>query len=152
MAIDGDTIIAGAPGDTTGANKYQGSVYTFASTGAAERTETAKLTASAGAANDFLGTSVAVDGDTIVAGADGTDASRGSAYTFARTGPAARTETALLTASNGAAHDAFGCAVATTATRSSSAPPFMTSARTPTRAPPTPSRAADRPPAPRRRS
>ena len=57
-----------------GANPVQGAAYTFARTGAAARTETAKLTASDGALGDQLGYSVAIDGDTIVAGAPGGDA------------------------------------------------------------------------------
>ncbi len=69
VAIDGDTIVVGAGFDKLGENYGQGSVYTFARAGAATRTETAKLTASDGARYDNLGNSVAIDGDTIVAGA-----------------------------------------------------------------------------------
>lgn len=112
VAIDGDTIVAGAPGN----DAVRGSAYTFARAGAAARTETAKLTASDGAGADQLGESVAIDGDTIVAGARfddiDTDADQGSAYTFARTGAAARTQTAKLTASDGAASDQLGFSVA----------------------------------------
>jgi hypothetical protein len=97
VAVDGDAIVAGAPGGDVGA----GAVYSFARTGAAARTETAKLTASDGAVGDRLGTSVAIDGDTIVAGASGArGTAEGSVYTFARTGAAARTETAKLAASD----------------------------------------------------
>jgi hypothetical protein len=116
VAIDGDTIIAGAPLDDAGANADQGSAYTFARTGAAARTETAKLTAADGAAGDELGVSVAIDGDTIVAGAPlddvGANVEQGSAYTFARAGAAARTETAKLTSMDGAARDQLGFSVA----------------------------------------
>jgi hypothetical protein len=103
VAIDGDTIVAGARSDDIGETDSQGSVYAFASSGAAERTETAKLTASDGEAGDFLGVSVAIDGDVIVAAApraavgEGT----GAVYTFARTGDAARSETAKLIPSDG---------------------------------------------------
>ncbi len=116
VAIDGDTIVAGAISDDVGANQAQGSAYTFARTGAPARTETAKLTASDGVAGDMLGISVAVDGDTIVAGADfddvGANPDQGSVYTFARAGAPARTETAKLTASDGAADDRLGISVA----------------------------------------
>jgi hypothetical protein len=115
VAIEGDTIVAGAWTDDVGANANQGSVYTFARTGAAARTETAKLTASDGAESDHLGYSLAIDGDTIVAGAwadDGTGGNQGSVYNFARTGAAARTETAKLTASDGAFDDSLGSSVA----------------------------------------
>ena len=101
VAIDGDTIVGGAPGRLVGQHGSQGAVYTFASAGPAARTQTAELTASDGAASDLLGASVAIDGDTIVAGAPTDDGGgRGSAYTFARTGASARTETAKLTPSD----------------------------------------------------
>ena len=118
VAIEGDTIVAGAFGDDVGADANRGSVYTFARAGAPARTETAKLTASDGAANDELGFggSVAIDGDTIVAGAPlddvGANQDRGSAYTFARAGAPARTQTAKLTASDGATFDLLGDSVA----------------------------------------
>jgi hypothetical protein len=116
VALAGDTIAAGAPLDTVGANANQGSVYTFAAAGAAARTETAKLTATDGAASDELGLSVALAGDTIAAGAPldtvGANTNQGSAYTFAATGAAARTETAKLASSDGAADDLFGVSVA----------------------------------------
>jgi FG-GAP repeat len=115
VAIDGDTIVAGAPFDDVGANSGQGSAYTFARTGPAARTETAKLTASDGIQGDSLGGSVSIDGDTIVASApfdDDVSGNSGSVYTFARTGPAARTETAEATASDGAPNDSLGWSVA----------------------------------------
>ncbi len=74
VAIDGDTIVAGAPGVDYGPNnQFQGAAYTFTRTGAPARTETAKTTASDGEAYDNLGTSVAIDGDTILAGVPGDD-------------------------------------------------------------------------------
>ena len=86
VAIEGDTIVAGAPGDDVGANLDQGSAYTFARTGAATRTETAKLTASDGQQGTVLGVSVAIDGDTILAGAPldhvGGNPEQGSASVF----------------------------------------------------------------------
>jgi hypothetical protein len=116
VAIDGDTIVAGAPYQEIGVTKLQGAVYTFARGGAAARTETAELTASDGAAGDSLGAAVAIDGDTIVAGAPsdsaGSNASVGSAYTFARTGTEDRTETAKLLTLLGAAGDNVGTSVA----------------------------------------
>ena len=116
VAIDGDTIVAGAETAKVGVNVNQGAAYTFDRVGAAARHETAKLTASDGGTLDFFGTAVAIDGDTIVAGAPGhafgSSRMQGSAYTFARTGAAARTETARLSASDGKPFDAFGGAVA----------------------------------------
>ncbi len=112
VAIDGDTIVAGAPYD----NASQGSAYTFTRTGAATRTQTAKLTSATSIGGANLGLSVAIDGDTIVAGAPrdkvGANETQGSVHTFARVGPTARTETARLTASDGAPSDLLGACVA----------------------------------------
>jgi hypothetical protein len=115
LAIDGDTIVAGSPGATVGTNTHQGALYTFNRDGAPARTETAKLTASDGVSGAQLGASVAIDGDTIVAGAPSATVGanvQGAAYTFARTGATARTETAKLNASHGQAGDLLGWSVA----------------------------------------
>lgn len=108
--VNGDTIVAGAPG--AGA----GRVYTFSRTGMTPRTQTAKLTASNGTNNDALGRSVAIDGDSIVAGAPDNLAGQdlaGAAYAFARTGAAARTETfELVPGDPGPGDNLFGAAVA----------------------------------------
>ncbi len=74
----------------------------------------AKLTASDGAANDFFGFSVAVDGDMAVVGApydDSPGTGSGSAYVFTRSG-STWSQQAKLTASDGAANDTFGVSVA----------------------------------------
>ena len=51
-------------------------------------TQTAKLTASDGAADDYFGCSVAMSGDTVVVGASyddiGANANQGSAYVFVK--------------------------------------------------------------------
>jgi hypothetical protein len=108
--IDGDTIVAGANGDDNGMVVDQGAVYTFTSTGI-DRSQTAKLTASDGVAVDFLGNSVAIDGDTIVASAPlgevGDDDDQGALYTFTRTG-SNRNETVKLIATDGAPGDQLG--------------------------------------------
>jgi hypothetical protein len=52
-----------------GANKQQGALYTFASTGPAGRFQTSRLIDPEGGAEALLGFSVADDGSTIVAGA-----------------------------------------------------------------------------------
>ena len=116
VAVSGDTVVAGASGATVGANSRQGAAYAFVkpTTGWANATQTAKLTASDGAANDFFGNSVVVSGDTIVTGADGKDLDQGAAYVFVKptTGWASATQTAKLTASDGAGNDFFGHSVA----------------------------------------
>jgi hypothetical protein len=79
VAIDGATVVVGAYVDYPG-----GSTYVFRTTdGGATYPQVAKLTAGDAAAGDAFGTSVAIDGDTVVIGAshflnDGS----GSAYVF----------------------------------------------------------------------
>ena len=110
VAIDGDTAVAGAPLDN-GDLSNQGAAYVFTRSGTTW-TEQQKLTASDGKANDLFGTSVAIDGDTVVAGApgDGGTANSGAAYVFTRSGTT-WTEQQKLTASDGAANDLFGASV-----------------------------------------
>jgi hypothetical protein len=83
MSADGSTIAAGA----VGASSNRGAAYVFAKPGdgwATDWTPNAVLTIASAAGNDGLGRSVAIntDGATIVAGADGTDNSKGAAYVF----------------------------------------------------------------------
>ncbi len=65
----------------------------------------------AGAGDAFFGYSVAIDGDTAVVGAINDDAGKGAAYVFVRSG-GSWSQQAVLTASDGAANDEFGYAVA----------------------------------------
>ena len=83
VAVSGDTVVAGAYGDSL--NNGAAYVFTKPIGGWATATEAAKLTASDGAADDQFGRSVAVDGDTVVAGAsldDDKGSSSGSAYVY----------------------------------------------------------------------
>ena len=76
--------------------------------------EVAKLLTSDGAANDFVGLSTSISGDTAVVGAYGDDdlgSSAGSAYVFQKVGGAWMQKTKLL-ASDGASGDWFGYCVA----------------------------------------
>ena len=76
--------------------------------------ESAKLLASDGAAEDWFGYSVALDGDTAVVGSrfdDDNGEASGSAFVYVRSG-GVWTEQAKLTASDGAAFDEFGISVA----------------------------------------
>ena len=112
VVIGGDTAIVGAWGDdTVGSNS--GAAYVFQRSGT-NWTEQAELTASGVAAGAGLGISVAISGDTVVAGAfqdDDAGSNSGSAYVFQRSGTA-WSEQAKLTASDGAAGDRFGISVA----------------------------------------
>jgi hypothetical protein len=114
VALDGDTLVVGASGDTIGANQQQGSVYVFTRSGAIWTLQQ-KLTPSDGATEDAFGAAVALSGATLVVGAHrddiGVNANQGSVYVFTRSG-AVWTEQQKLTAGDGAAHDAFGAGVA----------------------------------------
>ncbi len=132
VALDGDTVVVGAPADEEQGRFDAGSAYVFERSGTAW-TEQARLVASDAAARDAFGWSVAVDADTAVVGAIGDDAppgkpDAGSAYVFVRseTGWA---ELAKLTASDAAEFASFGYSVAVSAdTALIGAPGFGSSA------------------------
>ena len=117
--ISGNTIVVGTGHATVGGNAFQGTAYVFVqpASGWGNMTQTAKLTASDGAANDEFGNSVGTSGNTIIVGANGAtiggNESQGAAYVFVEpvSGWADVTETAKLTASDGAAADVFGFSV-----------------------------------------
>jgi uncharacterized protein (TIGR03437 family) len=113
LALGGDTLVAGARGDTIGANDEQGSAYVFTRNGTVW-TQQQKLTAGDGAAGDFFGAAVALSGDTIVVGAlydtIGSNGNQGSAYVYTFIGSWVPQQ--KLTAGDGAASDYFGAAVA----------------------------------------
>jgi len=98
-----------------GKNSSQGSVYLFRNldTASGNVTETAKLTATDGAANDYLGFSVSQSGNNGLAGAYGKNSSQGAAYLYRNLDTAAGTvtETVKITASAGAGNDQFGFSV-----------------------------------------
>jgi hypothetical protein len=120
VAISGSTIAAGAPGYSLGDNDGEGGVYVFAepASGWHNATQTAELTPSDPVGSDALGTSVAISGSTIAAGAAdhtvGPNAQQGAVYVFDE--PASgwhdATENAELTASDGAPGDSLGDSVA----------------------------------------
>lgn len=110
VGVSGDTVVAGAPNHKVGSNAEQGAAYVFVmpATGwPAGLTETAELSASDGITKDRLGTSVAISGDTVVAGAPHhvaeLFAEKGAAYVFVMpaSGWTNMTQTAELTASDG---------------------------------------------------
>ncbi len=118
VAVYGEVAVVGARLDDDN-GMFSGSAYVFQKPrgGWVDMTETAKLTASDGAAIDVFGSSVGLSGDMAVVGAhlDGDNrGSAGSAYVFERPagGWVDMTETAKLTASDGTAGDQFGFSVA----------------------------------------
>jgi len=114
VAIWGDTAVVGAAWDDVGANVDQGSAYVFARSGTTWSQQT-QLTATGGAASDYFGWSVAIDGETAVAGAYydnvGGGASQGSAYVFVRSGTTWNQQAQLI-AADGGVNDFFGYSVA----------------------------------------
>jgi hypothetical protein len=116
VAISGNTVAVGAPGHAVGGNAGQGAVYIFikSANGWGNITQVAELTASDGAAGDKLGWSVAVSGNTLVAGAPNKNGSQGAAYVFVE--PAGGwingTESAELTGSDETVSDTVGFSVA----------------------------------------
>jgi hypothetical protein len=120
VAIDNNVIVVGATGVVLGGIDNTGAAYIFVKPGASwlNMTQTAKLTASDGALNDSLGTSVAIDGDVVVAGAPFSDTGglndAGAAYVFTKpaSGWINNNETVKLAASNKKAGDNFGSSLA----------------------------------------
>jgi hypothetical protein len=82
VAVSGDTVVVGAPQAGPGGALY---VFVRRGTGWSDATETAKLTVADAGSADRLGSSVAIDGDTIVAGAPGAENGRGAVYVFLKT-------------------------------------------------------------------
>jgi hypothetical protein len=106
VALAGDTAVV----TTRLKASYSGAAYVFVRSGTTW-TQQGKLVASDGAANDYLGQSVAVGGDTAVVGTVNPGSFRGAAYVFVRSG-VAWTEQAKLLASDGVGFDFFGQSVA----------------------------------------
>ncbi|MDB4453702.1 thrombospondin type 3 repeat-containing protein [Pseudomonadales bacterium] len=108
VAIDGDTAVIGAKTDHYGS----GSAYVYVRSNGVW-SEQGKLTASDGAYGDDFGSSVSIDGDTVVISAHSDDdngTNSGLAYVYVRSN-GVWSEQQKLTASDGAADDHFGISV-----------------------------------------
>jgi hypothetical protein len=106
VAFDGDTALVGAEGATVGSNSHQGAAYVFTAAGGTW-SQAQKLVASDGAAFDYFGRSVAVEGTNAMIGAYGPNAQQGAAYFFANSN-GSWSQTQELIASDGAAGDMYG--------------------------------------------
>jgi hypothetical protein len=124
LAIDGNTIALGNPQYNTPANgsgTTTGRVDVYVKPGggwAGTVNQTARIFPSDAASGDEFGEAVAVEGDTIVAGAPDADisgqADQGAAYVFQKPGGGwvdGTTQVAKLRASNGVTNDQLGSAV-----------------------------------------
>jgi hypothetical protein len=105
--VQGTTALVGAAYENSG----QGAVYVFTESNGVW-SEAQKLTSSDGAANDWFGQSVALDGDTAVVGAPQyLNFGNGAAYVFTRSGTT-WSEAQKLAADDGVGRDQFGISVA----------------------------------------
>jgi hypothetical protein len=113
VAMSGDLVVAGAPADDE-QGSMTGAAYVFRRDGGRWQEEAKLLGEDATALCEF-GKVVAIDGETVVAGADGAAADvgkfAGAAYVFTRQGNEWRQAAKLLPADHRAA-DRFGNAVA----------------------------------------
>jgi FG-GAP repeat len=120
VATDGNTVVIGALGDDIGINSGQGSAYIFERNAGGLNAwgEVKKLTASDGEKDDLFGSSVAINGNTVVVGAYNRVLAprpgQGSAYIFERNkgGTHAWGEVKKLVDSDPRGDDEFGNAVA----------------------------------------
>jgi cysteine-rich repeat protein len=112
VAISGDTVVVGARyDDDKGSNS--GAAYVYVRSGSSWSLQQ-KLIASDGAENDYFGSSVAIDGDTLVVGAYDADingAGSGAAYVYTRSGNVWLQQD-KLTGSDSVSNDHFGWSVA----------------------------------------
>jgi len=108
VAIDGDTVVVGARAEDTGGTDA-GSAYIFTRSGTSW-SQQAKLQSSDIQAGDIFGSSVTIEGDTVVVGAyleDTGGTSAGAAYVFTRSGTS-WSQQAKIQSSDIAAGDNFG--------------------------------------------
>jgi hypothetical protein len=116
IAVSGNTLVIGAPKENEGAFTTSGAVYVYVGSGASW-TQQARIVAAPAdiGSDDELGSTVDIDGDTVIAGGQrddkviGNDA--GSAYIFTRSG-STWSQTAKLFSSGAVAGNLFGTAVA----------------------------------------
>lgn len=114
IAIDGDSLLVGAPLARIEGDAQRGAAYVFARTPSGWE-QRSKLIASDGASGDLFGSSVALrDGMAIVSAPMddvGANSNQGSAYVFSRSGEDWQQHT-KLTAGDGGPDDEFATAVA----------------------------------------
>lgn len=96
VAVSGNTIVVGASNRNDGAGPEEGAVYVFTRSGSGSWVQSAVLTPSDGESYERLGYAVAIDGNTIAAGAPGQNMGHGAVYVF--TEPAGGWQNASQTA------------------------------------------------------
>src|SRR5260370_57026 len=119
VALQGSMILIGSPRAAVGNSAAQGAVYVFTQSNGTW-TQTQKLVASDGAANDSFGESVAISNSVALVGAYNATVNnhpgQGAAYVFTNSN-GSWGETQKLTASDGTTNANFGNALALDSTR-----------------------------------
>jgi len=121
LDISGNTIVAGAYNATVHSHASQGAAYVFVKPagGWANATQTAKLTAADGKANDSFSSGISINANTIFLGSPaakiGSNSQQGAVYQFVKPASGWKTTsryTKKFTASDGVAGAEFGFCVA----------------------------------------
>lgn len=120
VAIDGDTLVVGAPNEDGDANStatipndnaaFAGAAYVFTRTNGVW-SQLKYLKGDNAAPGDNFGDTVAISGSSIAVGATGRDASTGAVYVFTGSG-SSWSQQPMLQASNAQAGDTFGYSIA----------------------------------------
>lgn len=105
MGFDGTQVLSGITMDSNPASG-SGSVVVYEPQGGSW-VEVTRLAVGDQAANDWMGSCIALDGDTLVVGANGKDSQRGAVYVFERSG-GVWSEVQKLTASDSYVGQYFG--------------------------------------------
>lgn len=106
IVADGGTLLIGA----IDADEARGAVYVFKFDNTWQ--QVARLTASDASPGDQFGTSIAVDGDVVLIGAQGRSESTGAVYVFAKNPDGTFSETGMLPVEDTNPGDGFGSVVA----------------------------------------
>jgi FG-GAP repeat len=115
VSIDGNYIAVGAHKEGVASGDEQGAVYVFKTDGGGAWTQEAKLIAADRAGGDWLGLSVAISGNTVIAGAPNNDngvSNGGAAYIFVSDGAGNWIQEQRILAGDRTAEDIFGYSVA----------------------------------------
>ena len=111
MAISDDLVVVGARKGFAFDDLGPGAAYVYQRSSKGSWREVARLSASDEDSDDWFGASVDIDVNTVISGASGHGLGAGAAYIFEQD-PTGWTETARLTARDGAPGDRFGASVA----------------------------------------
>lgn len=111
VALDGDTVVAGAPTE----NARTGAAYVFTRTPQDQWQLQARLTPGDPVSHTQFGNAIAIDGDTVLVGAHfrtvGSNGDQGAAYVYTRDSSGIWSQQARLVADDGAVADIFGFSV-----------------------------------------